>query len=310
MTKMINGSGKIFLIMTGLAVWIFFFQPPISEGAEKFRYLTSIYSDDKGLPLKQPEGAACSGESLLIVGDSGNGRLLSYSIKDRTIEAGTTEIEATQLHYPVKTEINSRGEIYTLDRKQRSIVRFSPAGEFRGYLQPVGIPSPSAYVPRSFTIDKNDNIYILDILAERVLILDSSGKYRGQIRFPDHYGFFCDVAVDFRGTVLLVDGVDGIVFSAGKGSSTFSTLTGSLKEYVRFPDSLTTDDRGRIYLVDRNGGKIIILGQDGSFLSRQSGMGWKEGSLNYPTQMCINKKGEIFVADTRNSRIQMFELVE
>jgi len=39
-------------------------------------------------------------------------------------------------------------------------------------------------------------------------------------------------------------------------------------------------------------------------------MGWKEGSLNYPAQMCINRKGEIFVADTMNSRIQLFELVE
>ncbi|MCG6916346.1 MAG: hypothetical protein LJE89_02245, partial [Deltaproteobacteria bacterium] len=90
----------------------------------------------------------------------------------------------------------------------------------------------------------------------------------------------------------------------------FSPITSSLKEYVRFPASLTTDDRGRIYLVDRNGGSIIILGQDGSFLSRQSGMGWKEASLNYPGQMCINKEGEVFVADTRNSRIQIFKLVE
>jgi hypothetical protein len=130
------------------------------------------------------------------------------------------------------------------------------------------------------------------------------------IKFPQEYGFFSDVAVDFKGTVLIVDVVDGMVFSAGKNSASFSPLTGSLKEYVRFPVSLTTDDRGRIYLVDRNGGSIIILGQDGSFLSRQSGMGWKEGSLNYPGQMCINKKGEIFVADTNNSRVQVFLMVE
>ena len=310
MTKMIKGSSRILLIMAGLLVMALFFRPPLSEGAGKFRYVNSIYSDDKGLALKQPEGVACSGESLLIVADSGNGRLLRYSIKDEAIEAGTTEIKANQLYYPVKTEINSTGEIYIFDRKPRSIVRFSPAGEFRGYLQPVGLPSPTAYVPRSFTIDEHDNIYILDILSERVLILDPAGRYRGQIKFPDHYGFFSDIAVDFRGAVLLIDGVDGVVFSAGKGSATFSALTGSLKEYVRFPASLTTDDRGRIYLADRNGGSIIILGQDGSFLSRQSGMGWKEGSLNYPTQMCINKKGEIFVADTRNRRIQTFELVE
>ena len=310
MTKMINGSSKILLIMAGLLVAVLFIQLPCSEGAMKFRYMTSIYADDKGIPLMQPEGVACGGESLLIVADTGNGRLLRYSIKAGAIEVGTVEIKVDQISYPIKTEINSRGEIYTLDRRQRSIIRLTPAGECRGYLQPVGLPSPTAYVPRSFTIDKNDNIYILDILSERVLILDPAGRYVRQIKFPKKYGPFSDLTVDFKGTVLLLDGVDGVVFSAGKNSASFSRLTSSLKEYVRFPASLTTDDRGRIYLVDRNGGSIIILGLDGSFIGRQSGMGWKEGSLNYPAQMCINNKGEVFIADTRNHRIQIFAVVE
>ena len=310
MTKMINGSSKIFLIMAGLLAAVLLFQLPLSEAAMKFRYMSSIYADDKGLGLKQPEGVACGGESLLIVADSGNGRLLRYSIKDGAMEVGTVEVKVDQLSYPIKTEINSRGEIYTLDRRQRSIVRCSPAGEFQGYLQPAGLPSPTAYVPRSFTVDRNDNIYILDILSERVLILDHTGRYVRQIKFPKKYGPFSDLTVDFRGTVLLLDGVDGVVFSAGKNSVSFARLTSSLKEYVRFPASLTTDDRGRIYLVDRNGGSIIILGLDGSFIGRQSGMGWKEGSLNYPAQMCINNKGEIFIADTNNSRVQIFEMVE
>jgi DNA-binding beta-propeller fold protein YncE len=310
MTRMTNGSSKILFVMAGLLVAVLFFQLPFSEGAMKFRYMVSIYADDKGLGLEQPEGVACDGESLLIVADTGNGRLLKYSIKEGAIEVGTVEIKVDQISYPTKTEINSRGEIYILDRKQRSIVRFSPAGEFRGYLQPVGLPSPATHVPRSFTIDRSDNIYILDILSERVLILDPAARYVSQIKFPQEYGFFSDVAVDFKGAVLLIDGVDGKVFSAAKNSASFSPLTRSLKEYVRFPANLTTDDRGRVYLVDRNGGSIIILGQDGSFLSRQSGMGWKEGSLNYPAQMCINNKGEVFIADTNNSRVQIFEMTE
>ena len=296
--------------MAGLLAAVLLFQLPLSEAAMKFRYMSSIYADDKGLGLKQPEGVACGGESLLIVADSGNGRLLRYSIKDGAMEVGTVEVKVDQLSYPIKTEINSRGEIYTLDRRQRSIVRLSPAGEFQGYLQPAGLPSPTAYVPRSFTVDRNDNIYVLDILSERVLILDHTGRYVRQIKFPKKYGPFSDLTVDFKGTVLLLDGVDGVVFSAGKNSVSFARLTSSLKEYVRFPASLTTDDRGRIYLVDRNGGSIIILGLDGSFIGRQSGMGWKEGSLNYPAQMCINNKGEIFIADTNNSRVQIFEMVE
>jgi hypothetical protein len=62
--------------------------------------------------------------------------------------------------------------------------------------------------------------------------------------------------------------------------------------------------------LDRNGSAIVVLGQDWSFLGRISGMGWKEGLLSYPSQMCINSRGEIFVADTNNHRIQIFAMLE
>jgi hypothetical protein len=258
----------------------------------------------------QPEGVACNDKSILLVADTGNGRLLRYTYKDEAIKAAAVEIKADQLSYPVKMKVNSKGDIYVLDRKQRRIIRMAPAGAFKNYLEPTGLPSPSSYVSRSFAIDTNDNIYILDIFSERVLVLDSEGRYQKQISFPKEYGFFSDVEVDVRGSVLLIDSVNAMVYSAAANSAGFSPLTESLKEYMRFPASLTTDNRGRIYLVDRNGGSIIILGQDGSFLRRQSGLGWKEGRLNYPSQLCINNKGEVFIADTNNSRIQIFEMVE
>jgi sugar lactone lactonase YvrE len=309
-TGMTRGFSKVLGMIAVIGVSVLVLLIPLSEGAIKFKYITSIYADDQGIALKDPEGVACNNQYLLIAADSGNGRLLRYTFKDGATELGTVEIKLKQLLYPVKTEINSRGEMYIFDRKEGRILRLSPAGELRGYLQPVGLPSPTGYLPGSFTIDREDNIYILDILSERVLTLSPEGRYLRQLEFPQGYGFFCDIAVDYQGTVLIVDSVKGIVYSAAKSASGFTPLTKSLKEYARFPASLTTDNRGRFYLVDRNGGSILILGQDGSFLGRQSRMGWKEGWLNYPAQMCINDKGEIFVADTMNSRIQVFELVE
>lgn len=303
-------SKKIWGMVAVTLVSVLFLLVPFSGAAIKFRFITSIYSDDQGNALEQPEGVACGQKFRLIVADTGKGRLLQYTFKGEAIEPGAVEIKLDQLLYPVKTEINSRGEIYALDRRQRSIIRLTPAGKFIGYLRPTALPSPASYVPRSFAIDEKDNIYILDILSRRVLILNPEGEYVRQIKCPEGYESFSDVAVDFKGTVLLLDGVNGVVFSATNSSAGFSPLTGSLKEYARFPASLTTDNRGRIYLVDRNGGRILILGQDGSFLERQLEMGWKEGRLNYPGQICINEKGEVFVADTRNSRIQIFKTVE
>ena len=303
-------SNKLWAMIAVTLVSGLFLLVPFSGAAIKFKFITSIYSDDQGTALEQPEGVACDDKSLLIVADTGKGRLLQYTFKEGSLEPGTVEIKSDQLVYPIKTEINSRGEIYTLDRRQRSIIRLSPAGKFIGQLRPRGVPSPAAYVPRSFHLDGNDNIYLLDILSRRVLILNPEGEYISQIKCPEGYGPFSDVTVDFNGTVLLLDGVNGVVFSATKPSSEFSPLTGSLKEYVRFPASLTTDNRGRIYLVDRNGGSILILGQDGSYLERQLEMGWKEGWLNYPGQMCINREGVVFVADTRNNRVQIFKAAE
>ncbi len=130
----------------------------------KFRYLQSIYFDEKGGGMKQPEGVACSEKGLLIVGDTGNDRLLRYILQDRSLKAGA-EIKVQQLSNPIRLQMNSKGEIFALDGKKRRIIRLNPDGTFKGYVDAEGIPSPSTFVPRSFKIDRNNNIYILDIFS-------------------------------------------------------------------------------------------------------------------------------------------------
>jgi len=278
--------------------------------AVKFEHIVSIYSDAEGMGLKEPEGVACNEKSPLYVADTGNGRILRFIFKNNALETGAAEIKPPQISYPLKMKIDSREQIYVLDGKERRIVRLTSEGRFKDYLEPSGLPSPASYVIGSFDLDADDDIYILDILSRRVLELGPDGRYRRHIPFPGDFGGGLDIAVDFRKNILLVDGPGAKVFSASRASSSFSLLSGGLREYMRFPTSVATDSRGRIYLVDRNGGSIIILGQDGSFIGRRSGKGWKEGLLNYPSQMCINGKGQVFIADTNNSRIQIFTILE
>lgn len=274
----------------------------------KFRYLQSVYFDDKGGGLKQPEGVACNEKSLLIVGDTGNDRLLRYSYQDRSLKAGT-EIKVQQLSNPIRLQINSMGEIFALDGKKRRIIRLNPDGAFKGYVEGEGIPSPSSFVPRSFKIDAQNNIYILDIFSARVLVLNSEGKYQKQIPFPKEFGFFSDLSVDSKGALFLIDCVKAMVFSAARDSNGFSPLTKGLREYLSFPTSMTIDNQGRLYVVDENGGGIVLLGRDGTYMGRQLSMGSNEGLLYYPSQTAINEKGEVFIADRGNSRVQIFSLL-
>jgi len=75
---------------------------------------------------------------------------------------------------------------------------------------------------------------------------------------------------------------------------------------MSFPTGITVDGKGLIYVVDQNGGSIVIFRQDGSFQGRRLAMGWREGLLYYPTQMCVNNDGDAFIADRNNNRIPVF----
>ncbi len=287
-----------------------FLLPSSALAAEqvRFRHVQSVYFDDKNAGMKQPEGVACNDNNLLIVGDTENSRLLQYTYQDKSTKGGK-EIKVQQLSYPIRVQLNSKGEIFALDGKQRRIVRLSPEGEYKGYVTPEGIPSPASFVPRSFKIDSKDSIYILDVFGARVIVAGPDGKYQKHIGFPKEYGFLSDLQVDFKGTILLVDSVKHMVFSATKDAKEFTPLTKGLKEYLNFPTAITTDSRGTIYLVDENGAGIVVLGADGSFLGRQLTMGWNEGLLYYPSQMCVTEKGEAFIADRGNSRVQIFNII-
>jgi hypothetical protein len=39
-------------------------------------------------------------------------------------------------------------------------------------------------------------------------------------------------------------------------------------------------------------------------------MGWKEGFLRYPSQMCITEEGSVFIADRGNNRIEAFSIAD
>jgi hypothetical protein len=295
--------GVLFII----AILSFPLAAPAAESV-KLRHVVSVYADEKGAGLQHPEGIACNDKGLLVVGDTGNGRLVRLTFQDGNVKGGT-EIRIPQLSNPLRIQVNSKGDIFALDGKSRRIVRLGPDGSFKGYIAAEGA-SPSAMVPRSFKIDRDDTIYVLDVFSARVLLLNPDGKFQKQIDFPKEYGFISDLAIDPKGNVVLIDSVKGRAYSAAKNATSFSPLGGSLKEQMSFPTSLTTDSRGTIYITDENGGAIGILSQDGSFLGKQLSMGWNEGLLYYPSQACVNEKGETFIADRGNSRVQVFTPVK
>lgn len=284
---------------------------PVSATAAdtvKLKHVLSMYADSKGDGMKKPEGVACGPGTAVIVADTGNGRLLKFSVQDDNLSGGE-EIALPEGVFPVRVHVNSKGGIFVLDGKERRILVLNPDGTFKSAFTPEGLSSTAPVIPRSFTIDSADNVYIDDVFSGRIIVTDPAGKLLRQIEFPKDSGFISDIAVDKSGTIYILDCIKAVVYSAGPSATAFSPLTKDLDKSVTFPVAISLDSQGVLYVADEHGGGIVVLQRDGMVQGRLLTAGWKEAQLRYPEQICFNGKEEAFVADRENSRVQMFEVL-
>jgi sugar lactone lactonase YvrE len=267
---------------------------------------STIYTDAKEGPLNAPEGVACTDSGHLVVSDTGNKRLVLFSFKDGRLGGGT-EVKLAQLTAPQRVQIDAKGDVFVLDLKTRKVVRVASDGTYGGTIQPTGIENAAAIVPASFKLDSSGNLYLLDGKGRRVLVLDPAGAVKAQVQLPKESGVVSDIAVGAGGTLYALDAVKAMIYTAEKGADAFKPLTPSLKDRMSFPSYITAS-QGKLFVVDQNGNGVVILGIDGSYQGRQLSIGWSEGLVNYPGQLCLMAGGFVFVADRFNNRIQAFTI--
>jgi len=274
----------------------------------KFRYVTSVYVDDKGGGLSRPEGVACDGKGHLVVGDTGNDRVLRFTFQDKVVTGGS-EIKIPEVSAPARVLLDSKGDIFAFDGKQRRVVHLGADGTFKGTVALDGLPPPTTVVAKTFAMDAADNIYLLDVFSARVLVTDAVGKFQKAIPLPVDAGFVSDLAIDSTGSVLLLDSIRRRLYAAAKDATEFTPLGGDLSNTVLTLPTFLMASRGAIFIVEGVGGSVVSLGRDGAFLARQLTPGRVEASLQHPSDMCINDKDDVFIADRDNSRIQVFGLI-
>lgn len=271
------------------------------------KHQLTIYADEKEVGLRSPGGIACN-DSAMVVSDTGNARLVKFALAEKNLAAGV-QLKLDQVQRPARARILADGRILVLDEKTRSIVRIDASGAFGGRVEYNGDAAPKGVVPAAFEVDASGTLYVLDIVSRSVLALDAKDSVVRRIDLPkQRTSVFTDVAVDPAGTVYAIDAIGATVWSAQKADTAFKQLSKSLKEYMSFPVALTVA-QGSLLALDQHGDGIVAIGLDGNYRGRQLAMGWTDGLVNYPSQLCINGKGEVFVADRGNNRVQLFTVV-
>ena len=273
----------------------------------KLRPLRPVYIDSLGTAINAPEGVAYDGSSRLVVADTGNRRLVLFDVTEESVSA-SAEFRLSEVPAPVRVRFDSAGNILALDGKSHRVARVGADGTFKAYVEIKPASGQKAVFIKSFDVDDEDNLYLLDTAGARVVVVDKVGDLRRTVAFGPEIRFLSDLTVNSVGTIFAIDSTGRNVFVARKSFDVFAPLIESMREDLDFPTAITVDRAGFLYISDTGGNTIAVFGENGSFQGRHSNRGRTQGFLWQPAGLATDGN-LLFVADRGNNRVQVFEIV-
>lgn len=278
-----------------------------SKEKTAIKVVTVISGDEVMGKLNQPAGLFFDEtRKRLYVADSGNNRLVSFDSEFKYL----TELTHEEIILPVGIVRNKDGHLFILDNGKADIIFVDLGKKVVRSFQLTGVPpGRERLMPGRIAIDKDNKLYIIDKLNKRLIVVEQTGKFVGEISVKDkNFMGFTDVKVDDKGDVYTIDVLSGNVYvfdSKGGLVARFGSRASGSRGNFRFPASLAIDRNGLIYVVDQHAGSILVFDRKGNLQHTISRHGVKEGELSNPSYIFIDKEGRIYLID--GNRVQVFK---
>jgi DNA-binding beta-propeller fold protein YncE len=177
-----------------------------------------------------------------------------------------------------------------------------------GAEDPSSRPSDVMVKPYGVAVSRLGRVYVADTVARRVFVFDPEAKavsFVGESG-PGKLTKPVGVAVDGEGKVFVADATVNRVFGYDlKGQLAIAIgREGDLDS----PSGLAVDrERNLLYVADAKKHHVLCYSTvDGSAVRTIGRRGGGPGEFNFPTNLTVNRSGRLYVADTLNFRIQVF----
>ena len=184
-----------------------------------------------------------------------------------------------QLNFPDGIAVDEAGNVYVADRDNHRVQKFGADGRFLLTWGSEGGGDGQFNNPRAVSVDRVRNVYVVDQAT--------AGTYGTGIRIQK---FSSD------GRFLLSWG------TSGDGDGQFYNAEG-----------IAVDGAGNVYVTDwgrervqkftSNGGFLLYLGTEGTGAGRGTG----DGQFHNPKGISVDRAGNVYVAETINHRVQVFD---
>ena len=215
--------------------------------------------------FKNPRGIAVDSENNIYVVDSGNSQIKKFDSTGKFLLLwGSFGTGYGQFKNPAGIFVDQK-YVYVADTGNARIQKFGKNGNFVYAWGTFGDEPGMFHTPVALAASKSGDLYVSDSGQNKILIFDSNGQYKDEIR--------------------------SMLTAAAKFSST---------NYITF------DLKNNFYVVS-NDNRILQFSDIGTFIKSFGTAGEKEGQFNKPSAMAIDSRGNLYVTDTDNHRVQKFD---
>lgn len=170
-------------------------------------------------------------------------------------------------------------------------------------------PRVSLVKPYGIATDSQGRIYVTDTGTPRVAVFDLTNKEawylgnegRGQLGLP------IGIAIDPQDRVYVSDALQRQILVYGSDGTVLNSIGNPT--VLTNPTGIALDwPRGYLYVADSKEHQVKVFAlKTGEVVRTIGGPGVSPGRFNAPTNLFVDGKGQLYVTDTLNFRIQVFD---
>jgi DNA-binding beta-propeller fold protein YncE len=218
---------------------------------------------------------------------------------------------SSHLKSPTNVAVDHDGNIYVSDPVVVAVVVYDARGKFLHYLGKLAGAESYFQSPAGIAIhEPPGHIYVCDSRRHMVLTLDKKGhilnhigkrwggKGPGEFRYPSQ---------------IAIAGDELVVLDRANSRLQILDLGGHFRREIKLPEvsadaGLALDASKNIYVSDPQFSAINVFAYDGHLLYKFGRNGSKPGEFDEPSGLWIDAGQTLYVADTKNKRVQEFQL--
>ena len=259
--------------------------------------------------LVAPTGVATDSRHRVFVADEGAGivHVFDFELSKYSVLGGRGD----HLRSPSTIAVDREDNVYVTDAILKAVLVYDSKGKFLRYLGKGEGSETYFEAPVGIAIHAPTNhIYVCDSRRHMIIMLDKKGRILGH--FGKRWGG--KTPGDFRSPSKIVIVADEVfVLDPGNSRLQVLDLGGHFRREIRLPevsvdDGLAIDSEKNVYVSDVYLNVINVLNRDGQILYKYGRRGKNPGEFNEPSGMWIESENHLYVADTKNQRVQVFQI--